>query len=182
MNQDLREEIEIPEGITVNVEKGLFSVKGEKGEIKRSLHNPNISSKVESNNIVFESKGASKREKKLIKSFAAHLRNMFNGVKEGHVYKLKICSGHFPMSVAVKGKLFEIKNFVGENVPRTIPIPEGVSIQIEGQEVIVEGVEKEITGQTAALIEKKTKRYGFDKRIFQDGIFIIEKDGKPIKI
>jgi large subunit ribosomal protein L6 len=45
----------------------------------------------------------------------------------------------------------------------------------------VEGIDKELTSQTAALIEKLTRRPGFDKRIFQDGIFMIEKDGKPLK-
>jgi len=132
--------------------------------------------------VTFVANKSSKREKKLVNTFVAHLKNMFRGVTYGHIYKLKICSGHFPMSVAVKDNLFEVKNFIGETIPRQLEFDsKNVSVKIEGTEIIVEGVDKELTGQTAASIEKLTKRLGFDNRIFQDGIYLIEKDGKPIK-
>ncbi len=178
---DMKEELGVPEGVTIKIEDGIFMVKGQKGDVHKKLYNPRVVSRVIGNKIVFEAKGATQREKKLIKSYLAHLRNMLRGVGEGHSYKLKICSGHFPMAVSVKGEVFEIKNFIGETVPRTLNLPEGVNVKIEGQEILVEGVDKEKTSQTAALIEKLTRRPGFDKRIFQDGIFMIEKDGKPIK-
>ena len=181
MKQDLREELEIPEATNIRIEKGVFLVKGEKGELQKTIHNPKISSRIIGNQVVFESKRATQREKKLIKTYLAHLKNMILGVSKGHSYKLKICSGHFPMSVSVKGDVFEIKNFIGETVPRTITIPQGVSVKVEGQFIVVEGINKDLASQTAALIEKLTRRPGYDKRVFQDGIFIIEKDGKPIK-
>ena len=181
MKQDIKEEFEIPEGAIIKIDKGMFVIKGQKGELQKRLHNPQISSRIMGNKVVFESKRATQKEKKLIKTYLAYLRNMVAGVNQGHSYKLKICSGHFPMSISVKGNVFEIKNFVGETVPRTLIIPEGVSVKVEGQFVIVEGINKELTGRMAAQIEGLTKRPGYDKRIFQDGIFIIEKDGKPIK-
>lgn len=171
----------MPEGIAVKIENKIFWVKGKKGEVQKKLYNPRINSRIVGNKIVFESKKATQREKKLIKAYLAHLRNMIKGVNEGHSYKLKICSGHFPMSVGVKGNVFEIKNFIGETVPRTLTIPEGVKVTADGQFIVVEGINKDLTSQTAALIEKLTRRPGFDKRIFQDGIFIIEKDGRPLK-
>ena len=76
---------------------------------------------------------------------------------------------------------FVVKNFIGEKVPRTVSINEGVSVKIEGTEIVVEGFDKEKTGQMAASIEQMTRRPGFDERIFQDGIYLIEKDGKVIK-
>ncbi|KYK24574.1 hypothetical protein AYK26_03275 [Euryarchaeota archaeon SM23-78] len=181
MKQELKEEFEIPEGITIQLDKGFFVVKGSKGELQKKLHNPRIISRVMGKKIVFEAKKATQREKKLIKAYLAHLKNLVKGVSEGHSYKLKICSGHFPVSANVKGNLFEIKNFIGETVPRTLEIPQGVNVKVEGPFVIVEGIDKELSSRTAALIEKLTRRPGFDKRIFQDGIFLIEKDGKPIK-
>jgi len=53
-------------------------------------------------------------------------------------------------------------------------------VTVDGHFIIVESVNKENAGQTAASIEKLTRRAAFDKRVFQDGIFIIEKDGKPV--
>ena len=53
-------------------------------------------------------------------------------------------------------------------------------MKINAPEIVVEGINKELTSQTAASIEQMTRRPGFDKRIFQDGIYITEKDGKKI--
>ena len=105
---------------------------------------------------------------------------MIKGVSEGHIYKLKICSGHFPMNTAVNGNKFVVNNFLGEKTPRELDIKEGASVKIEGDIVIVEGIDKELVSQTAASIEILTKVKGKDKRIFQDGIYITEKDGKEI--
>lgn len=181
MKADLKEELEVPGGIEARLEQGIFIIKGQGGEIRKRLYNPRIVSRIIGNKIVFEAKKATQREKKLIKSYLAHLKNMFQGINQPHLYKLKICSGHFPMSVSMKGNVLEVKNFVGETVPRTLAIPEGVNVKVEGQQIVAEGIDKEATGRVASLIEKLTKRPGFDKRIFQDGIFIIEKDGKPVK-
>ena len=46
---------------------------------------------------------------------------------------------------------------------------------MEGNLIYVESCDKELAGQVAADIEQTTRRPGFDRRIFQDGIYIIEK-------
>ncbi|MBN2459413.1 50S ribosomal protein L6 [Candidatus Woesearchaeota archaeon] len=180
MKQDMKEELLIPENINITIEGGLFTVKGPEGEVKRTFHNPKIESKIDGNALVFESKKATKREKKLIKGYLAHLRNMIKGVSQGHSYKLKICSGHFPMTASVKGNIFELKNFFGETVPRTTALPPGLNIKVDGQFIIIEGADKEAASKAASLMELLSRRPGFDKRIFQDGIYIIEKDGEPV--
>ncbi|MFH0870816.1 MAG: 50S ribosomal protein L6 [archaeon] len=182
MKMDMEEEQEIPQGISITVDAaGLFTVKGPKGEVKRKLFTPRIKAHVSGNKVIFESKNATQREKKMMKSYLAHIRCMFNGVQHGHVYKLKVCASHFPMTANVKGSLFEVKNFIGESVPRTMPVPVGVNVKVDGQIIVVDGIDKELVGRTAARIEQITRRPGFDKRIFQDGIYLIEKDGKPLK-
>jgi large subunit ribosomal protein L6 len=180
MKQEIHEELEIPQGTSIKVDGDTFTVQGLKGETQKKLYNPKIKAIVTSNLIVFEAKKGTQREKRLIKAYIAHLKSMIKGVGQTHNYKLKICSSHFPMTASVKGNVFEIKNFVGETIPRTLALPEGVKVSVDGQFIIVEGVNKEKTGQTAALIEKLTRRAAFDKRIFQDGIYVIEKDGKPV--
>jgi large subunit ribosomal protein L6 len=181
MKQDMNEELEIPKGVTVTVNEGLFTIKGPKGELKRTMKNPHIDFSVSEGKILISSKKATQREKKIIKTAVAHLKYMMKGVEKPHVYKLKICSSHFPMTVAIKGNIFEIKNYIGESVPRLLTIPAGVSVKADGQFVIVESVDKELAGRVSAWIERLTKRTGFDKRIFQDGLYLIEKDGKPLK-
>jgi large subunit ribosomal protein L6 len=180
MKPTLKEELEIPQGISISIDGGIFTVKGPKGEVKKELYNPKINAKVMNNLVMFEAQKATQREKKLIHSYLAHLENMIDGVSHGHSFKLRICSSHFPMNVSVKGNVFEIKNFVGETIPRTITILQGVNVKVDGQFLLIESVDKEAAGRTASLIERLTRRSAFDKRIFQDGIFIIEKNGKPI--
>src|SRR3989338_3424734 len=130
--------------------------------------------------VVLFSKRATKREKKDVNSFAAHIRNTVKGVQTPHVYRLKICSGHFPMSVAVSGQEFVVKNFLGESVPRKFLLPKGVKVKIEGTEVMVESADKEIAGLTASKIEQLCAIKGRDLRIFQDGCYIVHKAGKDI--
>ncbi|MBW2982333.1 50S ribosomal protein L6 [Candidatus Woesearchaeota archaeon] len=181
MKTNISEKIEIPEKIEVKVDKGIVNVKGPKGEVNRNLLLPKIKISVKDNAILIESKNATKREKKMIGTFKAHIRNLIKGAAEGFVYKLKICSSHFPMTASIENNQFVVKNFLGENTPRTLGIKEGVNIKIEGNDVVVESINKELAGQTAASIEKLCKIKGRDTRIFQDGIWMTEKAGKEIK-
>lgn len=84
------------------------------------------------------------------------------------------------MNVVMKGQTLEVKNLFGEAVPRSLVIPEGVSAKVEGDKITVQGIDKEKTAQAAASIEQLTRRPGFDKRVFQDGIYLLDKDGKEL--
>lgn len=177
----MEETLEIPEGVTVSVDKGIFTVNGPKGEVRRDLAHLCIAAKVESNTIVLSTVAkATKREKTKLGTIKSHVKNMMKGVTNGHLYKLKICSGHFPMNVSISGNEVVVKNFIGEKIPRKSKIRENVSVKMDDKIIEVESCDKEAAGQMAADIETKTKRCGFDKRIFQDGIFIIMKDGKEL--
>lgn len=177
----LEANIKIPEKVSINIENRIIKVKGEKGENERKLFDKRIKIETKDKNLIISSKNVTKREKEKIGSFKAHIKNMIKGATEGHIYKLKICSGHFPMNVAVKNNQLIIKNFLGEKVPRVLNIKEGVNIKINGSEVIVDGLNKEFVAQSAASIEQTCKISNRDKRVFQDGIYIINKDGKEIK-
>jgi large subunit ribosomal protein L6 len=102
------------------------------------------------------------------------------GVTEGYTYKLRIVYSHFPMKVSTKGPEFTVDNFLGEKYPRKTKVLPGVKVEIKGNEVTVTGIDKELVGQTAANIEQLTRIKNFDLRVFQDGIYIIEKDSKPV--
>ena len=106
---------------------------------------------------------------------------MMSGANEPHKYIMKICSGHFPMNVSVAKNEFIVKNLLGEKVPRVLRLKEGANVRIEGDIVTIEAADKEIAGQVAADIKKLTRRGNYDTRVFQDGIYIINKDGKDVK-
>ena len=171
----LKDEVTIPQGVTVRVHNGTFTVKGPKGEISRMLFNPRVDFAIEGDSILITSKNASKREKTILFTLASHIKNLIQGVTEGHSYKLKVCSGHFPMTVAVKGDILEVKNFIGEAVPRKLKLDPRVKTTVEGVVITVESADLEAAGTQASRIEALCKRPGFDKRIFQDGIYITHK-------
>ena len=177
---NLKDEIVVPEGVEVLISPPRVSVKGPKGQIERMLFNPYVKIKSEEGKVILEIKNAGKHEKMFMKTFKAHIKNMVNGVVEGYSYKLKICSGHFPMTVKHEQNKIIVSNFLGEKIPRVAVIPEGVEVEIKKDEITLAGINKEIVGQAAANIEKSTKITKRDRRKFQDGIYITQKAGAKI--
>ena len=173
-------ELAIPEKVTVEIKDGLFKVKGPKGELQRKFVFPKVQIVLKDKKIVFTAPKPSKREKGAIFTTESHLKNMFNGVRDGCIYKLKICSGHFPMKVSYKNNVLEVKNYMGETVPRRLTIKPGVEVKIAEPEIVVTGVDLELTSQAAAAIEQLARRSAFDRRVFQDGIYITSKNGVDV--
>ncbi len=178
MKADLNERITTAETISVNFDGSTLLVKGPKGEDKRNFAHPKVALSVEGRDVVLKAKAASKREKRMVSTFIAHIRNMLRGVETPFEYKLKICSGHFPMNVAVSGENFVVKNFLGEKHPRIVAIPSEVKIKINGTEVLITSASREFAGMMAARIEQMCRITNRDRRIFQDGIYIVQKPAR----
>ena len=170
--------IAIPGGVSVTYDAGTMKVKGPKGELSRNFAYPNISIAVGEGEVSVSCEYPRVKDKAMVGTFVAHIRNMMTGVTEGFKYDLKIVFSHFPMKVAVKGDRVEINNYMGGHAPRYANIVKGCTVKISGQDVTVEGIDIEACGQTAANMEKATQRRGFDKRVFEDGIYIVGKSHK----
>ncbi len=180
MKKKLFQEIEIPEKVDVDIKENEISIKGPEGELKRKFNLNNLVFEKKENKIIIGNEKATKKEKKLINTFASHIKNMIKGVQKKFEYKLKICFSHFPFTVEIKDNIAIIKNFLGEKIERKCKLPEGIEIEINKQEITIKSINKELAGQAAANLERATKIKGRDIRIFQDGIYITHKDGKEI--
>ena len=174
--------VNVREEVVVDIDGYVVRVKGPKGELVRRLMHPCLVLSKKDNSIVIKSKEKKvfKRHKMFAHTFRAHINNMVKGVVDGFEYKMKICSGHFPMTVNVDKGYVVVKNFLGEKVPRRTKVIEGVNIKIDGDIIILSGIDKEKVAQMAAKIEQVTVIKNRDRRIFQDGCYIIEKAGKVI--
>ncbi len=168
--------IEIPEGVNATIEGDLVTISGPNGQVSREF--------ASSRHDIFQEGGAllvrvdmpRTKEKALAGTWNAHLNNMVKGVTDGFTYTLKVLYSHFPMTVEVKGREFVVNNYFGEKVPRRADILEGVEVKVQNKtEVIVSGNNKENVGQTAANIERCTTIKNRDRRVFQDGIYLIGK-------
>jgi large subunit ribosomal protein L6 len=180
MKKEISQEIEIPEGIKARLEGTKLIVEGLEGENSREFGLGKINFKIENNKIILSYSKATKKEKKIINTTAAHIKNMLQGIQKKIEYKAKICSSHFPMKVIIEKEKVIIKNFLGEKIPREVKIPLGAELEIEKDIITIKSVDKEIAGQATANLEKATQIKKRDKRVFQDGIYIINKAGKEI--
>jgi len=180
MKKSLYKEIEVPEGIEVKFEDNILNVKGSEGELNKKFKTGKLDFEIKGNKIVIGDKKATKMEKKMMNTIAAHIQNMIKGVSEKFEYKLKICFSHFPMNVEIKSNEVIIKNFLGEKIPRKMKLPAGVDVKIEGQIITVTSLDRELAGQAAANFETATRIRKRDPRVFQDGIYITSKAGKEI--
>jgi large subunit ribosomal protein L6 len=178
MKSDFKKEIAFGEKVTAQLKGGFLKIKGPKGEVERNFSHPKVQVAMEDGKIVVSAHHATKKEKTIFGSFVAHIKNLVKGVQEPFVYKLKICSGHFPITVSVSGNKFIIKNFFGETIPREMDIPKGVEVKVAGAEITVSSSDIELAGQTASGIENTCRITKRDIRVFQDGCYITHKGGE----
>lgn len=184
----MKNEIIIPDEIEAEISKNKLTLKGKEGENSRefNLGKINLEKKDSSNGIssggkiILSCEKATKKEKRIINTSIAHIKNMIKGIQKKFEYSLKICSSHFPMTVKIEGENVVVKNFLGEKVDRKIKLPKNVEIKLNGDIIKIISIDKELAGQGAANLERVTKIKKRDRRIFQDGIYIIDKSGKEI--
>lgn len=174
---EAREVVKVPSGVTVNVAQGVVKVKGPKGELSRALDHPRVTIHPSSGEVAVTCELARRKEKALVGTFAAHLRNMVQGVQTEWEYRLKIVYSHFPIKTKVTADVFVIDNFLGEKNSRKADILPGVKAKVDGDQVLVTGADLEKVGQTAANIEQACRIRFRDPRVFQDGIYITHKPG-----
>ena len=181
MKKDIERTINLPSDLSASLNKNLLTIKGNGKDISRKLSANNVNITIESSNkIIIKAKSATKRESKMIGTICAHINNMIKGLVEGFEYKMEICNVHFPMNVKVDGDSIVIKSFLGEKTQRVARILPNVDVSVKSNQITIKSLFIENAGQTAANIEKATRVTNRDRRIFQDGIFITEKNGRKI--
>lgn len=175
-----REEIEIPQDVDAHIKGNALVL--QKGGLESSASFRGVGARIEGKKLVLFSEKFTKKEKRLINTFKAHVSNIVKGLHQKYRYTLQISPIHFPMTVTFDKTKREvvIKNFLGERVPRIAKIFPHVEVKIEKDIVIVESHDKYAAGQSAANIETATHIRKRDRRVFQDGIWITEKAGEAI--
>jgi large subunit ribosomal protein L6 len=167
--------VEVPEGVTAEMDGNVLRVSGPKGTLERAMRYPQVDVSCDGTEFVVSTGSERRKITAMCGTFAAHARNMFKGVNEGYEYQMKVVYSHFPIQLKLSGKKLEIDNFLGEREPRFVRIDEGVDVKLGNDEVTVTGINKESVGTTAARIELSTRVRNRDPRVFQDGIYIVGK-------
>ncbi len=179
MKTKIEESVEIPEGISCNLEGTQITFSKDSNQTVKSFNLPSSEITIDNKQITFTCPSGNKNHYKKIKTFVAHVHNIFKGLQKPFIYKLEVGHVHFPMTVKAEGDLVNITNFLGETTIRTAKIHPNVTVDIKGTEITVTSHDKEAAGQTAANLEKAVRINNRDRRIFQDGIYITQKPIRP---
>lgn len=176
-----RVEMEIPEEITmVKIDGSSITVKGKLGELTKDFTHTKIEVQKKDDTIVLTSYFPRKKDKALLYTVRAHINNLFDGVTHGYEYKMKIVFSHFPIRVSAdkKSKQVKIENLYGGRRPRFVSIVRDAEVNVDGEDVIVTGIDKEAVGQTCANIQEETRQRGRRRqspKTFMDGVFVYKK-------
>lgn len=181
MKRKMVEELEIPAGVSCTVEDSKIVCTKDSNSSELVLDHPGVKASVKETLLVLQVDAGNRKEYKLIKSLSSHLQNIFYGLTTGFTYKLESANVHFPMTLKVESDSVVINNFLGEKTPRVAKIVSGANVDITGANITITSHDRRAAGQTAANLESATRLKSRDRRIFQDGIYIVEKPRRIIE-
>ncbi len=138
--------VPVPKGVSTTLDGRILTVKGPKGELRRTLH-PEMVLAVEDGTITVTRPSDEKRHKALHGLTRSLVNNMVEGVTRGFSRTLEIQG----VGYKAEAKPYGVNLLVGYSHPVQYKAPEGVKISVENNTVVrIEGADKEAVGQVAA--------------------------------
>ena len=145
--------IAIPSGVTVEVaENNHVTVKGPKGTLERTLP-AEMEIKVEGSEVLVTRPNDLKKMKSLHGLTRTLINNMVLGVNEGFEKVLEVNGVGY--RVQKSGKKLTLH--LGYSHPLEMTDPEGLESTVDGNKIIIKGIDKEKVGQYAAEIRDKRR-------------------------
>ena len=165
--------ITVPEGVTVELNDNIVTVKGPKGELTQPMLK-DITMKQEENQITLERKNES--AKAMHGTMNALITNMIKGVKEGYAKTLEIIGVGYRFNV--QGQKLIVS--AGYSHPVEMEVPAGLTVEANGNtEITVKGIDKVLVGEFAAKIRKVRQPEPYKgKGIRYKDEHIVRKEGK----
>lgn len=181
------EEIEIPEGVEIEVIGKKVKVSGSKGTVEKDFSHMPIYILMEDKKIYVACNARKRKDTRYLGTAATKIKKMIEGVQRRFIYIHKVVYRHFPPRVEVdkKNKQILIKGFYGRRDIIRVPIYGDVEVEIENQPgseipdlVYLKGCDIDAVSLTSSALEEACKlrgKYRKDPRIFYDGIWLWKK-------
>ncbi len=145
--------IAVPAGVTVDIaENNQVTVKGPKGTLQRVLP-AEMDIKLEGDQVVVTRPNDLKKMKSLHGLTRTLINNMVVGVTEGYTKELEVNGVGY--RAAKQGKKLVLN--LGYSHSVEMEDPEGLESKVDGNKIIVSGIDKEKVGQYAAEIRETRK-------------------------
>ena len=165
--------IMIPEGVTVEENDGVITVKGPKGTLEKPLLR-GVKYNVKDNEITLTIDN--EKDTAMHGTMNALLQNMIIGVTKGYSKGLEIVGVGYRFNV--QGSKLIIN--AGYSHPVTLTIPEGIKAEVkDNTQLTLSGIDKELLGEFAAQVRKVRKPEPYKgKGIRYSDEHIRRKEGK----
>jgi large subunit ribosomal protein L6 len=145
--------VPVPNGVTINIDGSVVSVKGPKGELSRKFPE-GISFGLDGDTLVASRSSEESSQKALHGLSRALVANMVEGVTKGYVKQLEITGVGYKAELKPYGLLFSL----GYSHTIEFKAPKGIKLTApQPTQVLVEGADKEVVGQVAAEIRSLRK-------------------------
>jgi large subunit ribosomal protein L6 len=173
--------IALPKGVTVNIAGRKIEVKGPKGQLAREIADK-VDIKNDAGTLHVSSSAPGRDGSRLQGLVRALVAGMVKGVADGYEKQLELRGTGY--RVEQKGTTLHFA--LGFSHPVVFPLPKGITATIpaesKGTQLILNGADKEVIGQTAAKIRgfRPPEPYG-GKGVRYKGEAVREKAGKAGK-
>lgn len=142
--------IEIPKGVEVKLDGTVFTAQGPMGTLTYTIPS-GISVDIQDSQIVVTRASDQKRYRALHGLVRSLINNMVIGVATGFTKTLDIVG----IGYRAKREGNTLNLAVGYSHPVNFPVPEGITIDVQGQnKIIIKGADKQLVGQVAANIRR----------------------------
>ena len=167
--------VEIPSGVTVNLNGRELSAKGQKGQLSmRFVDEVEVSQ--DGDKLVVTPRDQSKRARSMWGLQRSLAQNIVIGVSEGFTRELEIQGVGY--RAAVQGKTLNLQLGFSHDV--AYPIPDGIQIECERPTAIkISGIDKQKVGQVAAEIRAYRPPEPYKgKGVRYSDEYVFRKEGK----
>lgn len=173
-----RKPIPVPNGVNVNLDNNVITVKGPKGTLSRELHK-DMKVSFESDVITVERPSDNKLHRSLHGTTRSVVANMVIGVTDGYIKNLDLVGVGYRASKSSDKLVLN----VGYSHPVEIVPENGIEFEVPAQnKIIVKGINKEAVGEIAAKIRAVRPPEPYKgKGIKYEGEKILRKEGKAGK-
>jgi len=137
----------IPKDVKIKLEGDLIKVKGPKGELSRKVH-PKVQVNIDGDNVNVMVADETRESSSLHGLFRILIDNMVTGVTKGFERVLEIVGVGYRAELKGRTAVFNL----GYSHPIDFELPDGIDAKIEKTKIILNGIDKELLGMTAAKI------------------------------
>ena len=143
--------ITVPDGVEVKIDGQKITVKGPKGTLEREVHE-NMKVTLSDKVLKVERPNDDPKNRSLHGLTRTLINNMIEGTLNGYEKKLEINGVGYRAQMKGKNLLLNL----GYSHPVEVEAPEGITFEVPSQtEIFVKGINKELVGQTAAVVRTK---------------------------